>query len=407
MAKLTVFGGRTPRGTVRISGSKNEALPVIFSTILMNGVSEIENVPDILDVRVAVEIIELLGAHVERKLDRLKIDTEKLRYTEVPRELTARLRASTYLIGSMLARFGRCPLSGFGGCSFSPRPIDMHIAALEALSGRVESDCALADELIGADIRLRCPSVGATVNALLLSATARGETRIFGYARETHIMNLIKFLRSAGADITVDAEKITVIGRKLTGGKIKIAPDILEGATYLNMSGMTGGEIFLLGIDKRELAPLVGVYRNLGLKLFQSSRGVYIKRVSKARETDIVAEPEPGFPTDLQPIFAPLIACTSSGSIEDRVFPSRFGYLSELAKHGVISEGDYSRVKILNSSLRAARSRACDLRGGMAVLLSAICADGVSEIASAELIQRGYDSLIPKLNGLSLSVILE
>lgn len=407
MAKLTVFGGRTPHGTVRISGSKNEALPVIFSTLLMHGVSVIENLPDILDVEVAIRIVEHFGARVERHRDRLTIDTRALAYADPPIELTSRLRASTYLIGSMLARFGKCPLSGFGGCSFSPRPIDMHVSAVEALSGRVEGDFAVADRLVGADIRLRCPSVGATVNSLLLAVTADGRTRIFGYARESHIMNLISFLRTAGADIELDGEKITVLGRKLTGGKIKIAPDILEGATYLNMSAMTGGEIFLSGIEANAFSPLVSVYRALGLRVLHSPRGVYIKRVSDPGRTDIVAEPEPGFPTDLQPIFAPLIAYTASGSIEDRVFPSRFGYLSELSKHGVVSDGRLSRVEILNSIPRSARSRACDLRGGMAVLLSAIRADGVSEITSAELIQRGYDNLIPKLSALALSVILE
>ena len=407
MGKLTVFGGTTPFGTVRISGSKNEVLPVIFSTLLMRGVSEIENVPDILDVDVALEIIEMLGARIERTGGGLKIDTSNLVYRDPPRALTERLRASTYLIGSMLSRFGRCPLSGFGGCTFSPRPIDMHIDALRALSGRVESDSAFADELVGADIHLRCPSVGATVNSLLLSASARGMTRIFGYAKESHIMNLIAFLRSGGADIILDGEKITVNGCPLCGGKIKIAPDMLEGATYLNLSAMSSGEIFLKGITADDFASISDIYRSLGLEICEDRRGVYIKRVSIPQYTEIIAEPEPGFPTDLQPIFAPLIACTASGSIEDRVFPTRFGYLSELSRYGVISISRGSRVEILNSSLKSAHSTAPDLRGGMSLLLSAICACGVSEIDSAELILRGYDSLISKLRALSVKVELE
>ena len=406
MAKLIVFGGAKPFGEVWISGSKNEALPVIFSTILMRGVSEIDNVPDILDVEVAIEIIEILGARTERAGNKIKIDTSDLVYRDLPKALTSRLRASTYLIGSMLSRFGRCPLSGFGGCSFSPRPIDMHIAALEALSGVVESEYALTSGLVGADIRLRCPSVGATVNSLLLSVSAKGTTRIFGYAKESHIMNLIAFLRSAGADITLDGDKITVNGRTLSGGKIKIAPDMLEGATYLNLSAMSDGEIFLKGISSDAFLSVQSVYRSLGLKIFEDERGVFIKRISSARYTEIIAEPEPGFPTDLQPIFAPLIACTSSGSIEDRVFPMRFGYLSELSRHGVMSEDLGSRTRILKSGLKAAKSTAPDLRGGMALLLSAICADGVSEIDSAELILRGYDSLISKLRALSVAAEL-
>ena len=406
MAKLTVFGGVKPFGEVWISGSKNEALPVIFSTILMYGISEIDNVPDILDVEVAIEIIEMLGARTERTGNKLKIDTRDLVYRDLPKALTSRLRASTYLIGSMLSRFGRCPLSGFGGCSFSPRPIDMHIAALEALSGVVESEYALTSGLVGADIRLRCPSVGATVNSLLLSVSAKGTTRIFGYAKESHIMNLIAFLRSAGADITLDGDKITVNGRPLSGGKIKIAPDMLEGATYLNLSAMAEGEIFLKGISHDAFLSVNSVYRSLGLEIATDERGVFIKRISPPRYTEIIAEPEPGFPTDLQPIFAPLIAYTSSGSIEDRVFPKRFGYLSELSRHGVISEDLGSRTRILKSGLKAARSTAPDLRGGMALLLSAICADGVSEIDSAELILRGYDSLISKLRSLSVAAEL-
>ena len=407
MGKLTVFGGIKPFGTVKISGSKNESLPIIFSTVLMRGVSEIENLPDILDVRVAIEIIEKLGARVERRDNLVKVDTRELTYTELPSSLTSRLRASTYLIGAMLSRFGRSPISGFGGCSFSPRPIDMHIAALEALSGKVGSDHATAERLIGADIYFRCRSVGATVNALLLSVSAKGVSRIFGYAREAHIMNLISFLQSAGADITLDEEKITVRGRELSGGKIRIAPDMLEGATYLNMSAMSCGEIFLRGIELDAFASTLGVYLALGLRPMKDERGVYISRVCAPKRTEIVAEPEPGFPTDLQPIFAPLMACTVGGSIEDRVFPSRFGYLSELSRYGIKSAGDFSRVEIYGSTPRAADSRAIDLRGGMSVLLTAICAEGASEISSAELILRGYDSLVPKLRALGLDVRYE
>jgi UDP-N-acetylglucosamine 1-carboxyvinyltransferase len=407
MGKLTVFGGSKPHGTVGISGSKNEVLPVIFSSILMHGKTEIDNVPDILDVEVALSIIRCFGARIERLGDRLNIDTSSLTYAEPPLELTSRLRASTYLIGSMLSRFGRCPIDGFGGCSFSPLPLDMHISALEALSGRVEGRFAAADRLVGADIRFRCRSIGATVNALLLSVSAKGESRIFGYAREKHVMNLISFLRSAGADITLDEEKITVVGRALSGGKIRISPDVLEGASYLNISALTGGEIFICDIGREDLSPLFPVYKSLGFEILRDSRGICLRRASEPIPTHIVAEPEPGFPTDLQPIFAPLIAYSASGSIEDRVFPSRFGYLSELSKHGVISKGAYSSVKIFHSTPRAASSSACDLRGGMAVLLAAICADGVSEISSAELILRGYDSLIAKLCALSLDVRYE
>lgn len=406
MQKLTVRGAGPLYGKIKISGSKNEALPIIFSCILMHGKSEISNLPDISDVRVALEIIKLFGAVVERRGDGLIIDTECLRYAEVPSYLTSSLRASTYLIGSMLARFGKCPISGFGGCSFAPRPIDMHILALRRLGGRVEGDFATADGLCGADIYFDKRSVGATVNALLLSATAKGRTRIFGYARETHILNLIAFLNSAGARIIRDEEKITVYGTRLGSGKIKIAPDIIEGATYLNMSVMTGGNIYLSGVSKVDFSMLSTPYASLGISLFESFEGVYASRVSEGCRVSLIAEPEPGFPTDLQPIFAPLLSSVRGGFIEDRVFPERFGYLKELSKFGVRSVGDRKRVEILKSSLFSAKARALDLRCGIAELLCAVCCEGESEIESAELILRGYDRLTEKLSSLSLPVSL-
>ena len=406
MEKLTVFGGVAPRGEIKISGSKNEVLPIIFASLLTNGISEILGVPDISDVSVALDIIRGFGARCERRGDFLSIDTRSLKYAPPDRNLTERLRASTYLIGSMLSRFGRCPLTGFGGCSFSARPIDMHIMALECLSGRAFDDCAIADRLLGADIHFNKRSVGATVNALLLSACAEGVSRIYGYAREAHVKNLIAYLQSAGADITLDEEKITVVGKELSGGKIKIAPDVLEGATYLNISALCGGEVYLTGIELDDFQPLAPTYSRLGFRIFRDRRGVFIRRVAEARRTEIIAEPEPGFPTDLQPIFAPLVAYNAGGSIEDRVFPSRFGYLSELAKYGVKCSGSYSKIELYPSTPRPATSNSLDLRAGMAQLISALYAEGRSEILSSELIFRGYDALLQKLSALSLSVSL-
>ena len=243
MRRLVVNGGRRLNGEIYVSGSKNAALPIIFACILANGVSEIENLPDIGDVRIALSLISSFGASVENMGNITYIDATKMAYRIPDFRLTSEIRASTYLLGSCLGRFGICHLQPFGGCNFSSRPIDMHIDACRELGCLLQGDLLSADRLVGAEITFAKPSVGATVNAILLAATAEGMTHISGCAVEPHIDALIDFLNSCGGEILRQGRDVIVVGKELHGGKIRIIGDMIEAGSYISLGLMCGGRV--------------------------------------------------------------------------------------------------------------------------------------------------------------------
>lgn len=395
MSALTVSGGLTLSGKITVGGSKNAALPIIFATILLDGVSVLTNVPKILDVDVAIDIISQLGAVVERHDDTLIIDTTDLTYCVPSEASVSKIRASSYLLGACMARFGRARVMAFGGCNFENRPIDMHLCALCTLGATILDGDIYAKRLKGADIRFEKVSVGATVNALLLATGAKGRTRIFGYAKEPHVYALVDFLKSAGADISFSAECITVFGNKLHGGRARIIPDMIEAGTYLLISAATGCELRVCGVKMSELESFVPDITKSGIGF--SSKADYISPFGSIDSYfEIITGPFPAFPTDMQPQCAPLMA-RCGGGITDEVWHGRFGYLDELAKFGL----NYTRVKnsvhILPSMLRPANVFATDLRGGAAALIAALSCFGESVIESAEIIDRGYENIVEKL----------
>ena len=242
MGSFMVNGGKRLSGEIVVDGSKNAALPIIFSCILIKGVSVIDNLPEINDVDVALRILSDFGALIERTPGAVRIDTRNLIYKTPNEKLTSKIRASSYLIGACLSRFGKAEIQRFGGCNFDSRPIDMHIYAAEALGAGYSGDALSAAVLHGADVHFKNISVGATVNAILLSASADGRSRIYGYAREPHVISLIDFLKSGGADINVRPEYIEVYGRDIKDAYAKTIPDMIEAGTYIALSLMTESE---------------------------------------------------------------------------------------------------------------------------------------------------------------------
>jgi UDP-N-acetylglucosamine 1-carboxyvinyltransferase len=297
-------------------------------------------------------------------------------------------------------------LQDFGGCNFSERPIDFHISAAKALGAREEGKTLRAEALFGGEVEFPMPSVGATVNAILLAVSAVGETVIRGSACEPHIDALIDFLVSAGADIRRDGGEIVIKGRRLRGGKTRIPGDMIEAGTFLALGALSREGICVSGADTAELSSVLEALSSLGAEITVRDGAVTARRGEGSNYAELVAEPYPGFPTDLQPIFA-VAMHAFGGKITDLVWRDRFGYLDSLSRFGIASERCGNSARIYPSVLKNATAEAPDLRGGMAVLLAAICADGVSEISSAELILRGYDSLIAKLCALSLDVRYE
>lgn len=400
--KLLVNGGHSLSGAVKVGGSKNAALPILFSTLLVNGTTEIENLPDIGDVKVALKLLEDLGAVIFRTESSVFINTEKARYSPPDPALVSKIRASTYLIGACLSRFGVCDLLQFGGCNFSDRPIDLHLFAAETLGAKVGRGRVSAKRLCGGDIAFPKISVGATVNALIMAQAADGVTTVQGYAKEPHVLAFIDFLRSCGADIEVMGNRLVIRKSALRGGKFRIIGDMIEAGTYLSLALATGGDVRITGVDPKELTSVLNVLDGVNASFDLSCNCIRVKgRVDKP--LSVRCGPFPDFPTDLQPVFAPLMA-SCGGKIVDTVWCERFGYLSALALFGVRSIRIKSGAIVYPSELVSARVTAPDLRGGAACLIAALSAHGESEISSANVIMRGYGELTAKLRALGADI---
>lgn len=401
MGKFIIRGGAPLYGKVRVSGSKNAALAIIFASLITNGISEIRNLPDIGDVRAALDIISCYGAVVSRKDDVTYIDTREIRYTRAPEDLTSRLRASAYLLGSTLIRFGRADKLSLGGCNFSDRPIDMHIAAMLSHGAVETEDGVVAKRLYPSDFTLRLPSVGATVNSLIIASGIAEKSVIRGVALEPHILTLIEFLRSAGAKIALDGNILTVAGGGLHGGSVTIGADMIEAGTYLSLGVLCGGKVVVERADKNELSPFIDLLLASGVRIEDEGGLCAIGR--PLRSVFAVADPYPAFPTDLQPIIAPLLSF-AGGRIRDNVWPARFGYLERLGAFGIRSRVVGGTAEIFPSEPICACASAPDLRGGMALVMSALAADGVSTVDNAEIVMRGYESLVDKLAHLGAEI---
>lgn len=406
MEKFVIGGGTPLFGDVFVSGSKNAALPLLFATVVTGGTSEIGNLPDISDIRVTLSILSAMGAKVSYLAkNRVRISTDTLTGTEPPHALTSKIRASTYLLGAMLARFGRARIGGYGGCDFSARPIDMHIAAARAFGAVSDGGTLVAAHLTGGEITFPTVSVGATVNALFLAAAATGESEIRNAAIEPHILALADFLRAAGAKIEFSGRTIRVTGAALHAVDAEVIPDMIEAGTYLLAAPITGGRIRVHGAPIRELSALTDALTHAGVEIKEKD-GVLSAEGAPVRPIPIVTAPHPGFATDLQPPIAPLLAVGAGGSIREEVFCGRFGYLSELARFGLGFSVRGNTADIFPSHLHAAPAHATDLRGGAAAVLAALSARGKSEVLGAEKVLRGYEGFAGKLTALGAKIRL-
>lgn len=403
MGKFIVFGNKKLNGEVTVGGSKNAALPLIFATLAIEGVSTLRNVPDISDVGVAIELIREQGAAVVRGGGTLTVDSRNLVYRSPSVDLCKKIRASTYLLGAMLARFGKAEIQDFGGCNFAERPIDMHLYAASRLGAKTENGIMRADRLTGTDIYFDKQSVGATVNALLMASRAVGKTRIFNPASEPHVKSLIGFLRRAGVKIEERYGSFTVYGTVPESADFEIIPDMIEAGTFVSLALLTGSSFKIRGVN-------IGHLRSFLEPLVKSGAILRLEdgALSVGGEIDaplhIVTAPYPDFPTDLQPIVAPLMIKYSGGSITDNVWHGRFGYLDELIRFGGGYTLSGNRAEIYSGKLRSASVKAPDLRGGAGLLISALSAEGESVIENSEIIDRGYENIVSRLSALGASL---
>ncbi len=415
MEKYIVRGGKPLSGTVGISGAKNAAVSVIPAALLVNGVCRVENVPQISDTDTLFGIISGLGAKV-RMLGRgiFEIDCRSVHYTDAPYEMMRKIRASYYLIGSMLGRFGSAKATMPGGCNFGVRPIDQHIKGMNALGANVDIREgfifaeAKGGRLRGARIYLDKVSVGATINIMIAAATAEGRTVLENAAREPHIVDLANFLNSMGADVRgAGTDSIRINGvERLAGGTYTIIPDQIEAGTYLAAATATGGEVLVKNVIPKHLECITAKLREMGATIEEYEDAVLIRREGPLRKTNIKTQPYPGFPTDMQPQMCAMLAIAEGTSVvTESVWDNRYKYVDELKKMGADIQVDGKTAVIEGvRRLTGAPVAACDLRAGAAIVIAGLCAEGITRVEDVYYIERGYEDFVGKMRGLGADI---
>ena len=402
MKKLLVAGPTRLSGTVRIHGAKNSVLPILAACCLCCSPCVLHNCPDIADVRTALAILESLGCKARREGSTLCIDPTGLARHCVEPRLAGKMRSSVLFLGALLARFSQAELALPGGCPLGGPPIDLHVKALSQLGvrfcfeeGRMR---AVWHKRLDGDIRLPLPSVGATENLLLACALGKRTVNITGAAREPEIADLIGFLRAAGADISgAGTSSLQICGvSRLHGAAYTILPDRIETATYLCMAAGCGGETELLRCDARLLLPVIERLREAGCEISADADRIVLRSSGRLLPLlPVSTAPYPGFPTDAMPVLlAAQLGAQGKTSFTETIFENRFLYVQELQKLGAKLSQDGRTVRLQGAEpLHAARLHAGDLRGGAALVLGAMQAEGESTIFGVKHIQRGYDNL--------------
>ncbi len=415
LEKYVIKGGTMLHGEVEISGAKNAAVAIIPAALMVNGVCRIENMPQISDTDMLLTILTHMGAKVRFiNTATIEIDCTEVHYQDVPFDLTRKIRASYYLIGAMLGRFGCAKTTMPGGCNFGVRPIEQHIKGMTALGADVDVKngfvyARTADgKLHGARIYLDKVSVGATMNIILAAALAQGRTIIENAAREPHIVDLANFLNSMGADIRgagTDTIKINGVDR-LHGGSYTIIPDQIEAGTYMVAAAATGGEVLVKNVIPKHLECISAKLRETGTIVQEYEDSVLVKGASTLRKANIKTLPYPGFPTDMQPQMGTLL-CLANGTsvITEGIYDNRFKYVNELRKMGAEVQVD-GRVAIIEGGARltGAVVQACDLRAGAAMVIAGMCAAGTTVVEDIHFIERGYENFVGKLKALGAEI---
>ena len=415
MDQYIIHGGTTLRGEVEISGAKNAAVAIIPAALLVKGVCRIENIPQISDTDTLLTILVELGARVSYiNKNTIEIDCSNARCQDAPFELMRKIRASYYLIGSMLGRFGSAKTTMPGGCNFGARPIDQHIKGMRALGAdvNVEGGFVYADaldgRLHGSRIYLDKVSVGATMNIMIAAVLAEGRTVIENAAREPHIVDLANFLNSMGADVRgAGTDSIRINGvDELHGGSYSIIPDQIEAGTYMVAAAATGGEVLITNIIPKHLEGISAKLRETGTFIEEYEEAILVRGPEKLRRINLKTMPYPGFPTDMQPQFGVLL-CQANGTsvITEGIYDNRFKYVNELRKMGAEIQVD-GRVCVIDGGRRlsGAPVHACDLRAGAAMVIAGMIADGTTVIDDVHYIERGYERFVEKLNALGADI---
>ena len=414
MEVIRVEGGHPVSGTVTVEGAKNSALKLMAATILAPGVTTLENVPNISDVHIMGKVLKELGATIEVvNAHTLRIDTGNVDSWETPYSLVAQMRASTAVLGPLLARFGKAIVAMPGGCNIGARKIDMHILGLEALGVEFDVDhgdiyASAPNGLTGTTVTLDFASVGATENLIMASVHAKGTTVIDNAAREPEIVDLANMLNKMGANIQGAGSPVIEIHGvgELHPVTHAVVGDRIEAGTFVAVGGMVGQPITVRGFDPQHLGLVLRKYEQMGIDVQRGEREVTVSRTRDLSPVDIQTLPFPGFPTDMQAQTMCLLSVARGACVvTENVFESRFMFASELQRMGsdIVIQGHHAVVHGVEG-LSGAEVRSPDLRGGAALVMAGLVADGVTTVSDIHHIDRGYERFVEKLQALGAHV---
>ncbi len=416
MARYVINGGNPLNGSVTISGAKNAAVAILPAALLVEGVCRIENVPDISDVRILLSILENMGAVVTREdSGTVVIDSTNITSTCPEPALVKKMRASYYLMGALLGRFGKAHVALPGGCNFASRPIDQHIKGFVALGADVdETDEYVAlqpgpDGLRGNRVSLDMASVGATVNIMIAAVLLPGQTIIENAAKEPHIVDLANFLNTMGAHISgAGTDTVKVRGVKaLKSGTYAIIPDQIEAGTYMAAAAATGGNVLVKNVIPKHMECITSKLQDMGVQVINYDDAIRIIAPARLRRATVKTRPYPGFPTDMQAqICVCMVLASGISRLTESVYETRFfGYCTELESMGadILITGKTATVTG-KEKLHGADVKANDLRAGAALVIAGLCAEGTTTVGNIHYIERGYENLIEKLTALGADI---
>ena len=415
MSKIRIEGGKLLTGTINISGAKNSAVALIPAAILCDEETTILNVPNISDVDSLEEILRCLKAKINRESNSVKIDSSKIENTIIPEELSKKLRASYYFMGSLLGKFKKVEMYFPGGCSIGERPIDLHLKGFEKLGATITEEGNYikieAKELIGSKIYLDIPSVGATINIMLAAVKAKGQTTIKNAAQEPEIVNVATYLNSMGANITGAGTSIIKIKgvSTLRGCLHEVIPDRIEAGTYLIIAALLGKNLTINKIIPNHIESLVSKLKEAGVNMEIGTDYITIKNVGEYRAVKVKTLVYPGFPTDLQqPLIPFLTQCNGTSKITETIWENRFLNIPDTIKMGANIKVVDNRVATIKGKtrLRGMEVSATDLRGGASMLICGLIAEGITTIDNVNHILRGYDNIVEKLKNVGANIKL-
>ncbi len=418
MEKYIIRGGKPLHGEVEISGAKNAAVAIIPAAIMVRGACRLENLPQISDTDTLLRVLSYMGADVKMiNRSTVELDCTNVQMDCLPEDiwrLTRKIRASYYLIGAMLGRFGKACSTMPGGCNFGVRPIDQHIKGLKALGAEMDVSAgfikaeAAGGRLKGTKIYLDKVSVGATINIMIAAATAEGLTVIENVAREPHIVDLANFLNSMGADIRgagTDVIKIRGV-QELHGGTYALIPDQIEAGTYMTAVAATGGAVRISNVIPKHLDCISSKLREMSVEVEEGDDYVLVRRDGPLTPTNVKTKPYPGYPTDMQPQISAVLCCAEGNSlVTEGVWDNRYKYVDELKRMGACIQVEDRTAFIQGVPyLTGATVKACDLRAGAAIVIAGLAAHGVTRVEDIQYIERGYQNIVGKLQALGADI---